>query len=91
MWSIIQNIAKGMVVRKALGGSSGGGKDGLENISSKDYLSELVAEKVSLDEYMRSTKVSKKAKTPSYATKSVSPEGGLMAYQRHVERMKAGS
>jgi len=40
---------------------------------------------------MRTTKVSKKAKTPSYATQSVSPEGGLMAHHRHVERMKAGS
>ena len=89
MWSIIQNIAKGMVVRKALGG--GNSDSAASKISASDYLSDLVAEKVSLDEYMRSTKVSKKAKTPSYATKSVSPEGGLMAYQRHVERMKAGS
>ena len=87
MWSIIQNIAKGMVIRKALGND---GKDGMSKISASDYLSDVVAEKVSLDEYMRSTKVSKKAKNPSYAAKSVSPEGGLMAYQRHVERMKAG-
>ena len=90
MWSIIQNIAKGMVVRKALG-ESGGGANSMSKMSSKDYISDVIAEKVSLDEYMRTTKVSKKAKTPSYATKSVSPEGGLMAYQRHVERMKAGS
>ena len=85
--TVIQNIAKGMVVRKALGGSSGG-KDGLANISSKDYLSDLIAEKVSLDEYMRTTKVSGKAKSPSYASKSVSPEGGIMAYRRAVEKMR---
>ena len=82
--SIIQNIAKGMVARRLIGDGKG-----TKGISAQDYLSDLVAERLSLDEYMRTTKVAGKTKSPSYAAKSVSPEGGIMAYRRAVEKMRS--
>ena len=84
--SIIQNIAKGMVARRLIGG---GGKDATSRISAKDYLSEVIADNVNLDEYMRTTKVAGKTKGKSFAAKSVSPESGIMAYRRAVEKMRS--
>ena len=83
--SIIQNIAKGMVARRLIGG---GGENPTKNISAKDYLSEVIADNVNLDEYMRTTKVASKTKNPSLPAKSVSADSGIMAYQRAVERMR---
>tara|TARA_R100001460_G_scaffold51317_2_gene90059 strand:+ start:58 stop:315 length:258 start_codon:yes stop_codon:yes gene_type:complete len=82
--ALIQNIAKGMVARRLIGG----GKDG-KGVSAQDYLSDIVAEKISLDEYMRTTKVAGKSKGKSFAAKSVSPEGGIMTYRRAVEKMRS--
>ena len=56
--------------------------------SASDYIDELVAERLSLDEYMRTTKVASKTKNPSLPAKSVSADSGIMAYQRAVERMR---
>ena len=81
--ALIQNIAKGMVARRLIGG----GKDG-KGVSAQDYLKDVVAERVSLDEYMRATKVASKTKNPSLPAKSVSADSGIMAYQRAVERMR---
>jgi len=82
--TIIQNIAKGMVARRLIGGDKG-----VKGVSAQDYLSDLVAEKVSLDEYMRTTSVTGKTKGKSSAARSVSPESGIMAYRRAVEKMRA--
>ena len=81
--ALIQNIAKGMVARRLIGG----GKDG-KGVSAQDYLKDVVADRVSLDEYMRATKVASKTKNPSPPAKSVSADSGIMAYQRAVERMR---
>ena len=72
--ALIQNIAKGMVARRLIGG----GKDG-KGVSAKDYLSEVIADSVNLDEYMRTTKVASKTKNPSLPAKSVSADSGIMA------------
>jgi len=82
--ALIQNIAKGMVARRLIGGGEKG-----KGVSAQDYLSDIVAEKISLDEYMRTTKVAGKGKSKSFAAKSVSPEGGIMAYRRAVEKMRS--
>ncbi len=82
--ALIQNIAKGMVARRLIGG----GKDG-KGVSAQDYLKDVVAERVSLDEYMRTTNVTGKTKDKSFAAKSVSPESGIMAYRRAVEKMRS--
>ena len=82
--ALIQNIAKGMVARRLIGG----GKDG-KGVSAQDYLKDVVAERVSLDEYMRATKVAGKTKGKSFAAKSVSPESGIMTYRRAVEKMRS--
>ena len=82
--TIIQNIAKGMVARRLIGDGKG-----TKGISAQDYLSDLVAEKVSLDEYMRTTSVTGKTKGKSFAAKSVSPESGIMTYRRAVEKMRS--
>mgnify|MGYP003112558178 CR=1 FL=1 len=81
--TILQDVAKGIVYSK-LGTSSGG-----KTKTPTDYLDELVAERVSLDEYMRTTKVTGKTKSKSFAAKSVSPESGIMAYRRAVEKMRS--
>ena len=73
-----------MVTRRLIGG----GKDG-KGVSAQDYLKDVVAERVSLDEYMRATKVAGKTKGKSFAAKSVSPESGIMAYRRAVEKMRS--
>tara|TARA_R100000700_G_C3089647_1_gene91597 strand:+ start:272 stop:532 length:261 start_codon:yes stop_codon:yes gene_type:complete len=83
--ALIQNVAKGMVARRLIGG----GKDATKNISAQDYLKDVVAERVSLDEYMRTTNVTGKTKGKSFAAKSVSPESGIMAYRRAVEKMRS--
>ena len=82
--ALIQNIAKGMVARRLIGG----GKDATKNISAKDYLSEVIADNVNLDEYMRTTKVASKTKNPSLPAKSVSADSGIMAYRRAIENMR---
>ena len=82
--ALIQNVAKGMVARRLIGGDKG-----VKGVSAQDYLSDIVAEKVSLDEYMRTTKVASKTKGKSFAAKSVTPEGGIMAYRRAVEKMRS--
>jgi hypothetical protein len=82
--SIIQNIAKGMVARRLIGGGQG-----TKGMSAQDYLSDIVAEKISLDEYMRTTNVAGKTKGKSFAAKSVSPESGIMTYRRAVEKMRS--
>jgi|9_EtaG_2_1085328.scaffolds.fasta_scaffold41403_2 hypothetical protein len=81
--TIIQDVARGIVASKF---ASGGSK----TKTPSDYLDELVAERVSLDEYMRTTKVAGKTKGKSFAAKSVSPERGLMTYQRAVDKMMSG-
>ena len=81
--TILQDVAKGIVASK-LGSGSGG-----RTKTPADYLDELVAERVSLDEYMRTTKVTGKTKGKSFAAKSVSPEGGIMTYRRAVEKMRS--
>jgi len=81
--ALIQNIAKGMVARRLIGGDKG-----VKGVSAKDYLSEVIADNVNLDEYMRTTKVASKTKNPSLPAKSVSSDSGIMAYQRAVERMR---
>ena len=80
--ALMQNIAKGMVARRLIGG----GKDG-KGVSAQDYLKDIVAERVSLDEYMRTTNVAGKTKGKSFAAKSVSPESGIMTYRRAVEKI----
>tara|TARA_A100001515_G_scaffold140706_1_gene136716 strand:+ start:108 stop:365 length:258 start_codon:yes stop_codon:yes gene_type:complete len=82
--ALMQNIAKGMVARRLIGG----GKDG-KGVSAQDYLKDIVAERVSLDEYMRTTNVAGKTKGKSFAAKSVSPESGIMTYRRAVEKMRS--
>ena len=83
IFEILKTIGTGMIAREAAKGSSSRSK------TASDYLDELVAERLSLDEYMRTTKVAGKTKSPSYAAKSVSPEGGIMAYRRAVEKMRS--
>lgn len=80
--TIIQDVARGIVASKLAGG---GGR----TKTPADYLDELVAERVSLDEYMRTTKVAGKSKGKSFAAKSVSPESGIMTYRRAVEKMRS--
>ena len=84
--ALMQNIAKGMVARRLIGG---GGKDATSRVSTKDYLSEVIADNVNLDEYMRTTSVTGKTKGKSSAARSVSPESGIMAYRRAVEKMRS--
>tara|TARA_R100001591_G_scaffold106707_1_gene115242 strand:- start:470 stop:724 length:255 start_codon:yes stop_codon:yes gene_type:complete len=81
--TILTEIGKGIIAREL---TKGGGS---KTKTASDYLDELVAERLSLDEYMRTTKVAGKTKSPSYAAKSVSPEGGIMAYRRAVEKMRS--
>ena len=73
-----------MVARRLIGGDKG-----VKGVSAQDYLSDIVAEKISLDEYMRTTKVAGKSKGKSFAAKSVSPESGIMTYRRAVEKMRS--
>ena len=80
--TILQDVAKGIVASKLASDS------GSKTKTPADYLDELVAERVSLDEYMRTTKVASKTKNPSLPAKSVSADSGIMAYQRAVERMR---
>ena len=81
--TILTEIGKGILARELTKGGSSKTK------TASDYLDDLVAERLSLDEYMRTTKVAGKTKSPSYAAKSVSPEGGIMAYRRAVEKMRS--
>tara|TARA_R100001460_G_scaffold51317_1_gene90055 strand:+ start:202 stop:456 length:255 start_codon:yes stop_codon:yes gene_type:complete len=81
--TILKEIGKGMLAAEI---TKGGGS---KSKTASDYLDDLVAERVSLDEYMRSTKVAGKTKSKSFAAKSVSPEGGIMAYRRAVEKMRS--
>ena len=83
IFDILKTIGTGMLAREAAKSSSSRSK------TASDYLDELVAERLSLDEYMRATKVAGKSKSPSYAAKSVSPESGIMAYRRAVEKMRS--
>ena len=83
IFEILKTIGTGMIARESAKGSSSRSK------TASDYLDELVAERLSLDEYMRATKVAGKSKSPSYAAKSVSPESGIMAYRRAVEKMRS--
>ena len=80
---ILADIGKGIIAREL---PKGGGS---KTKTASDYLDELVAERLSLDEYMRTTKVAGKTKSPSYAAKSVSPESGIMAYRRAGEKMRS--
>ena len=79
---ILADIGKGIIAREL---TKGGGS---KTKTASDYLDELVAERLSLDEYMRTTKVASKTKNPSLPAKSVSSDSGIMAYQRAVERMR---
>ena len=81
--TILKEIGKGIIAREFTKGGDSKSK------TASDYLDDLVAERVSLDEYMRSTKVAGKTKSKSFAAKSVSPEGGIMAYRRAVEKMRS--
>ena len=83
--TILTEIGKGILARELLDTKGGSSK----TKTASDYLDDLVAERLSLDEYMRTTKVAGKTKSPSYAAKSVSPEGGIMAYRRAVEKMRS--
>ena len=81
--TIIQDVARGIVASKLATGRN-------KTKTPSDYLDDLVAERLSLDEYMRTTKVTGKTKGKSYAAKSVTPERGLMTYQRAVDKMMSG-
>ena len=83
IFEILKTIGTGMIAREAAKGSSSRSK------TASDYLDELVAERLSLDEYMRTTKVAGKTKGKSFAAQSVSPESGIMAYRRAVEKMRS--
>jgi|TARA_R100000479_G_scaffold165426_1_gene104732 hypothetical protein len=80
---ILTEIGKGILAREL---TKGGGS---KTKTASDYFDELVAERVSLDEYMRTTNVTGKTKGKSFAAQSVSPESGIMAYRRAVEKMRS--
>ena len=82
IFDILKTIGAGMLLREKEGSRA-------RTTSASEYIDELVAERLSLDEYMRTTKVAGKTKTPSYAAKSISPESGIMAYRRAVEKMRS--